>query len=132
MPSNLQKSEVVIARILKRLIDKGLQDSMLSFRSLDLDEEYEAFFKTCFIWLIDEGFVRSATNMESINSAFHAYDPVLTSKGFTVLGRHLELKDGAVTVASVVEETSSRKQSLASVGDFFGGLLGGFTKSIGS
>ena len=86
MGSNLEKSEVVIAKILKLLMDQGLKDSMMSFRSLNLEEEYEPFFKTCFLWLIAEGLVRSSTNSESITSIFHAYGPVLTAKGFSVLG----------------------------------------------
>ena len=132
MGSNLEKSEVVIAKILKLLMDQGLKDSMMSFRSLNLEEEYEPFFKTCFLWLIAEGLVRSSTNSESITSIFHAYGPVLTAKGFSVLGNRLVLKEGEVTIARVVEETSSSDKSYSGLGDFFGGLLGGLTKSLSS
>ncbi len=132
MATNIQKSEVVIARILKHLMDNGLQQSMMSFNTLELDNEYEAFFKTSFMWLIHEGMVRSSTNIESITSVFHAYDPVLSGQGFAALGRNLEANGGSITMATAVKETSSSKQSYSGLGDFFGGILGGFTKSMGS
>ena len=109
MQSNLEKSEVVIATILKLLLDKGLQGSMLSFKSLDLPGEYEPFFKTCFLWLVFEGLVRSSNNIESINSAFHAYDPVLTAKGFSTLGHDIFINGNKEALATAVESISRSK-----------------------
>jgi hypothetical protein len=125
-------SEIVIAKILSVLMENGLKESLLSFRSLDLSDEYEPFFKTSFLWLIDEALVRSSTNIESITSAFHAYDPVLTAKGFAILGSKLQVRDGQVALAEVVEEKASNSGTYTGIGDFLGGLLGGFTKSMGS
>ena len=132
MASNLEKSEVVIARILKLLMDRGLQDSMMTFGSLELSDDYEPFFKTSFVWLMHEGFIRATSNSEFVNSAFHGYGPVLTAKGFAMLGNKLELNGEQITIASAVEETSKSGVSASGLGDFFGGLLGGFTKSISS
>jgi hypothetical protein len=130
--SNLEKTELVIAKILSVLMENGLKESTLVFRTLDLSDDYEPFFKTCFLWLIDEGLVRSRTNILSIGSAFHAYDPVLTAKGFAVLGSKLLFKDGQVALASVVEDKATDSGMYTGIGDFLGGLLGGYTKSIGS
>ena len=132
MQSNLEKTELVIAKILSLLMENGLKESMLSFGSIDLSSDYEPFFKTSFLWLIDEGLVRSRTNMESITSAFHAYDPVLTAKGFSVLGSKLQFHGGKVALAAIVEDKAANAGMYTGVGDFLGGLLGGFTKSVGS
>jgi hypothetical protein len=130
--SNIKKSEIVIAKILTLLMERGLSHSMMTFRCLGLESEYEPFFKTSFLWLVDEGLVRSKNNIESITSVFHAYDPVLTAKGFALLGTRLTSQDGEITIAQAVEETASSQRSFAGLGDFLGGLLGGFTKSIGN
>ena len=130
--SNLAKTELVLARILALLMEQGLKGSTLTFGSLNLDPEYEPFFKTCFLWLIDEGLVRSRTNLESISSAFHSYDPVLTARGFAVLGSNLRVNDGQVSLAKIVEDKAASSGMYTGVGDFLGGLFGGFTKSISS
>jgi hypothetical protein len=130
--SNLAKSELVLARILSLLMEHGLKGSTLTFGSLNLDSDYEPYFKTCFLWLLDEGLVRSRTNLESISSVFHAYDPVLTAKGFSFLGSHLQVDNGQVSLAKIVEDKASSTGMYTGVGDFLGGLFGGFTKSISS
>jgi hypothetical protein len=132
MTSNIAKSEVVIAKILKLLMETGLKDTTVSFRSLDLADEYEPFFQTCFIWLIDEGLIRSKTNIDSVSSAFHSYGPVLTSRGFAVLGKQIEVNGAKMTIATAIDQTSRGQKSATFVGDFVGGMLGGFTKSISS
>jgi len=132
LQSNLAKSELVLAKILTLLMEQGLKGSMLTFRSLNLEPDYEPFFKICFLWLVDEGLVRAKDNQESITSVFHVYDPVLTGKGFSVMGSRLQVDGETVRIAKVVEDRAANATGYTGLGDFLGGVLGGFTKSIGS
>ncbi len=132
MSISIEKSELVIARILSFLIDNGLQDSRLSFKNLSLLPEYQPFFQTCIKWLIDEDYVRVTWLVDSISSEFHVCGAVLTSKGFAILGHKFSVNGGHVTAAQLVKEKSEGAANMTGIGDFLGGILGGFTKSLGS
>lgn len=134
--SDLEKSEIVIARILNLVMEWGLQECSLQFEELELDEEYATFFFPCIDWLMAEGILRakevilysSATTVAGGEVIW----PQLTSYGFRVLGAEINLGENTQTLASAVEVVSKTKRSYAPLGDFLGGLLGGFTKSMNS
>ena len=132
MSVSIEKSELVIARILSFLVGNGLQESQLSFKTLNLPVEYQPFFQTCIRWLIDEDFIRVTRLVDSISSMFHVYGAVLTSKGFAILGHKFSINGGDVTAAQLVKEKSEGAANISGIGDFLGGILGGFTKSLGS
>jgi len=131
---DLQKSEILIAKILDTLMQKGIQEWHLSFDLLALGEEYEPFYYPCVDWLVEEGVIR----VGSINRTLGGYasgsirNPALTSFGMQILGHDLKIGDENQRVSEVVRKISSEGRSFSQAGDFFGGLLGGFTKSIGS
>lgn len=131
--NNLEKSEVVIARILEKLLEQGIRDvGLFGFTDLDMDQTNEPFFGGCIKWLIGEGIIKVEDVSELINGDIHVVNPVLTSNGFALLGRTVSIGRQIVAVADVVRAKSQGSTSYSGLGDFLGGLLGGFTKSIGS
>jgi hypothetical protein len=129
---NLQKSELVISKILEHLLQTGLQAGVaLNFQNLNLDEDFEPFFVGCCRWLLEEEIVR-CTNAHQVVRAAPMVNPVITAKGFALLGQPFVQGDDGSRVGDAVKEVASGNRNYAGFGDFFGGLLGGFTKSMGS
>lgn len=127
---NLQKSEVVISKILQDLVETGLQyGTALEFEELELGVEFKPFFVGCCLWLIEEGIVR-CTNEHQVIQGMPMVNPVITAKGFTLLGQPFAGTEEGNRVGDAVKEVASGNKNYAGIGDFFGGLLGGFTKSI--
>jgi hypothetical protein len=129
---NTEKSEVVIAKILEKIMEFGLQNADLEYSELELDESYRPFFTTCCDWLIDEGLIRTVKHVKFLNNTSELYGVVLTSYGFAVLGQKIAGLDKEIAVSEAVKQVADNKAGLSQYGDFFGGLLGGFTKSLGS
>lgn len=135
--NNLEKSEVVIARILALLMESGIQECTLKFEELDLDpDEFGSFFFPCVQWLVDEGVirVRSSQRYQSPIYGGTITAPTLTSRGLNLLGQKLNLGEehNIETLSDRVQTVSNQGADYSGIGDFFGGILGGFTKSMGS
>lgn len=132
--NNLQRSEIVIAKILDHLSELGLQEQLLSFSDLELEDDFGEFFFPCIEWLAAEGVIRhdGIGRLLGGRALGHVQNPVLTSFGFKALGTTIAIGERSETLAGAVKKVSTDKQSFAQIGDFLGGLLGGFTKSIGS
>jgi len=128
---DLQKSELVIAKILNHLMELGIQRGLVDFTEVIDDPALEPFVSSCFYWLDAEGIVR-ARNYAETKDSFSVVSPSLTSHGYELLGKSFQLKESKVSMSQAVKEVSSGEQSYSQYGDFFGGLLGGFTKSLGS
>jgi hypothetical protein len=128
---NLQKSEAVIARILAHLAENGLQATELNHDTLQLGAELQPFFEICYDWLEAEGIVRSSKVVKAAGGEIWIFNPVITANGFRLLGQGVILGGEEKSLGTAVKEVSSGR-SYSSLGDFFGGLLGGFTRSISS
>ncbi|WP_217639275.1 hypothetical protein [Salinihabitans flavidus] len=59
------------------------------------------------------------------------FQPVLTSYGMSVLGQKLRIADAEMQLSEAVENVSAGHASYARVGNFTGGLIASFIKSIG-
>lgn len=129
---NIEKSEVVIARILSKVLEFGLQDAGLEFKELELGDSYAPFFSTCVDWLVAEGLIRVGTHIKTKDGECFLAGITLTSHGFAVLGQEISGTDRGETVADAVKQVTDSGAGYSGVGDFIGGLLGGFTKSISS
>jgi hypothetical protein len=135
---NIEKSELVIATILRILVERGIAASEMEFSSLGLPDSFFPFFATCFRWLQSEGIVRAekvaAMSGDDSDDAvdLYIYNPTLTSRGFTLLGQSIKVGNTETTVAKAVETRASGQTTGWQIGDLVGGVLGGFTKSIGS
>ena len=129
---NLQKSEKVIAVLLANLIERGLKHGTVSMHNLGLPNGCEEFLYPSAIWLGDEGIIRFQDISSTFDGAVDLINPVLTSHGFNLMQKQLEIGGQTTSIGSAVKEVANEKRSFAQMGDFFGGVLGGFTKSIGS
>jgi hypothetical protein len=130
--TNQEKSELVIARILSYLVDRGIREVTLDFEKLELEPSFEDFFAPCLRWLQDEGLIRWAgVKMDSpVPMRFGGH--VLTARGYFILGHALTVDGRDLTAAEVIKARSAGSTSQTGLGDFLGGVLGGFTKSMGS
>ena len=134
--NNTEKSELVIARILHFLMERGIQEGLVEFSELNLDEELADFFFPCFVWLEREGLVTSHKvdrySSNKTRAGGHIVNPSLTSHGYAVLGGIIVIGDQSYSASEAVAQVSEKGRSYSGIGDFFGGLLGGLTKSLGS
>ena len=132
--TNLQKSELVISRILKHLLDHGLQQgTQLIFDDLDLPQDYGSIYNGCCVWLIEEGIIRCTNTSQAIGGGnLGMISPMITAKGFALLDQPLVVGDDEIRVGQAVKEVAGGQINYAGIGDFIGGVLGGFTKSMGS
>lgn len=131
MLNDLQKSEVVIAKILAHLAETGLKPTELTNETLNLDAELEPFFLTCYEWLEAENIVRSKEILRFLDGEVSILGPTITAYGFSLLAQGVILGGHQQTVGKAVGEVASGR-SYSQIGDFFGGLLGGLTKALGS
>jgi hypothetical protein len=135
---NLEKSEIVIARILNLLLERGIRGGDLEFSDLSLDDDFLHFFAACFRWLIDEGIVRAqkVTDIPVDEQAgmddLYVYNPTITAHGFNVLGRSVVIGTETLAASIVVQRVSANDQSYSGFGDFAGGFVGGLLKVLGS
>lgn len=131
--TNLQKSELVISKILERLLELGLQQgTLLSFEDLGLPKEYAPIYNGCCAWLIEEGVIRCADSAQAMRGNLRMISPMITSRGFALLDQPFGVGDDRIRVGQAVKEVAGGQGNYAGIGDFVGGVLGGFTKSMGS
>lgn len=129
---NIEKSEIVIAGILNKALEFGLQQNDLRFEELELSNEFAPYFATCVDWLIAEGLIRVGNHQKVLSGMSFVLNISLTSYGFAVLGRKLTIGGEEMEIGQAVKKVASSGSGYSGAGDFFGGLLGGFTKSISS
>lgn len=126
---NIEKSEVVIARILSKSLDSGIKNNDLEFEDLELPDDYAPYFTTCIDWLINENLIRVA-NHHKYKGGSLVLDITLTSYGFTVMGQKFLVSDEDISIGQAVKKVSESQSGYSRSGDFVGGVLGGFSKSI--
>ena len=132
--TGIQKSELVIAKILELLMEWGVRSCDLEFQELKLDNEYAPYFFPCVVWLRDEGIIRTGDLMQFLDGpgAGIVSNPVLTSYGMNLMGKEIFVGAGKKSIGQRVKEVSEGKVDYHRIGDAFGGILGGFTKSVSS
>lgn len=131
--SNLQKSEKLIADILLKLAENGVRKTNIGTPGFwakptvpDAD-----FFENAIEWLVSDGVIQSEGIMTGSEGPHELYSEcVLTSYGFKVLER--DFGGDGTKLAVAIKNTSEGGRSYANIGDLFGGILGGFTKSMGN
>lgn len=130
--SNIQKSELVIAKILGLLMEWGLAESKLEFSELELNQDFEVFFDTCIEWLISEGIIRVQSMHKVIESPAFIVGPTLTAYGFQLMGKPILIGETSTTVGEAVQKVAKEASYYTSLGDFGGGFFGGLLKSLGN
>ena len=129
----VEKSEQVIAKILSMAMERGITHSQLRFADLQLDEEFADHFFPCLEWLEAEGIIRIGQYARTMGGVANGavMNPVLTARGFALLGREVDLGDGAKRLSESVRSVSAGNATYAKAGNFTGGLLASFIKSMG-
>ncbi|MEM7488313.1 MAG: hypothetical protein AAF390_04220 [Pseudomonadota bacterium] len=130
---NLGKSEVVVAKVLNLLMEWGIRECELRFSELDLSEDYAPFFYPCIMWLEAEGVIRVREYHRTMGGTASGLvdQPVLTSYGLSILGAKFNPGKSDEKVAEAVSDVSAGNGSYARAGNFAGGLLASFIKSMG-
>jgi hypothetical protein len=124
-----EKSERMVAAIISRLAKNGVVRVDFEIRDLDQEDliEERELFVDAFIWLENEGVVWSNTKHRFLLGGATAMGFTLTSYGYRLLNSRFE---GDLTLNRAVERVVDTRKSYSGAGDFIGGILGGFTKSI--
>ena len=131
---DIQKSEVVISKILSLLMEWGIQECRLEFHELELDESYAVFFFPCINWLESEGVIRCDEVQPYLDGPGKGFvlRPVLTSYGMRIMASKANLPGlDSQPVSRAVEEVKAGNAQYAKAGNFTGGLLAAFIKSFG-
>ena len=129
--NNLEISAKVISAILAKLLQIGIQEYSLSTEDFKLETQEARFLRPCFDWLASEGLVSYANTAHTKDTSCWI-NPVLTSRGFAVLGSKMSFDGTEATLAEVVEPRTEISGNYTKIGDLLGSALGGFLKSIGS
>jgi hypothetical protein len=128
---DLEKSERTISLILAYMVPHGVRRVKFTVDDLSLGQDREDIdlFVDALVWLSSEGIIR----YDSIfSSPIGVSDCVVTAYGYSLLGQILRIGGSEQSVGGAIKKVSEGKASYSNLGDFFGGLLGGFTKSLGS
>lgn len=129
--NDLEASEVIAARIITRLAPLGVNRVTLTLQQIDPKGEMqfsERLFIDAMHWLSEEGILRF--EMERHTSQVRMKGCVLTAYGFSLLGRKFSLNGRSQTVGESIKNVEDNSAGYSNLGNFFGGLLGAFTKSI--
>lgn len=123
MQDDLIESERLIGAILSKLSRSGVKRVSLSAQEFGVDRH---FLQDAVIWLSREKLIKAD------GGHFDGYlQCALTAKGFSLLGQTFRIDGGEVHLVEAVRRVGSGEESYAKAGNFFGGLLGAFTKSVG-
>jgi len=112
--------------------ETNLQKSELALEDLELPDDDSATFNGCCDWLMEEGIIRCSNSTRLLNGSIAMINPKITSKGFALLDQPFNLGTDPIRVGQAVKEIAGGRRNYAGIGDLIGGLLGGFTKSMGS
>lgn len=130
--SRLEASKVIVAEMISFLEGNGVVPSTIhvsDFRPNYTTDDAD-LFRAAVSWLVSESVVRLRGDPipDTEDDTSH-YEVVLTSFGFSALMRQLA---GDLTLRDQLRQARDGQRSWSGVGDLLGGVLGGFTKSIGN
>lgn len=128
---NLEKSELVIVKILGLLMEWGLTDAKMEFRELELDKEFRPFFATCIEWLVSEGLIRVRNVHKFMDGTAVIVGPTLTAHGLSLMGKPIRVGEVDTTIGAAVKQTAKETKFYTGLGDIGGGFVGGLLKSLG-
>lgn len=130
----LERSNLVLAKILDLAMQNGISHWELSFAQLGLSEEFQTHFFPCVRWLEAEGLIRAEKYVTPLGGFAIGFviNVTLTSRGMAVLGQKVTVGGGEEEFAETVRRVSEGKVDYHRIGDAIGGLIGGLIKSVGS
>lgn len=129
---NMRKSERVIALVLHYLLSSGFQLGHLRLEDLNLDEELKPFLPGCIQWMLNERLIHCENGSIVRSVDVRLINPMVSSLGLSAMNQKVDLGTGEQTIGSIVQRVGEGDRSFSKIGDFLGGLIGGFTKSMGN
>ena len=130
--SKREQSVFMIARIVERLAENGVIEESLSSHDLIVDNptnDEVQLFVDAIKWLRSEGVIRADQGYSGSRALEVVFDASLTSKGHWLLDQRLT---NDLTLGAAIRNVNRSEPSATGIGDFIGGILGGFTKSVSS
>ncbi|MGV8988631.1 MAG: hypothetical protein ACOH2H_20400 [Cypionkella sp.] len=127
--SKRDESAIMVAKLVNQLSENGLAKTEVASRDFlpeGADQKQIQLFADTVKWLQDEGVVRDHDSYADGLGGI-VFDLVLTSRGFWLLDQKFS---GDLTLGSAISKVAKNEPMTAGLGDFVGGILGGFTKSI--
>ncbi|CTQ42698.1 hypothetical protein [Roseibium aggregatum] len=142
MPTTLDKHQEIIGRMMKGLVDSGLEkigfgDHMaLEFLGLNTDQDAPKNSEIADVvsWMISEGLIRSDAGPDQsywrMGGGFLFPGLQLTSKGLAALD---VIRSQEEKLSHQIDKPKGELSpaTYTKLGSLIGGILGGFTKSIG-
>ena len=130
----MEKSNLVLAKVLDLAMQNGISHWRLTFNDLHLDaQEYDGFFYPCIEWLEAEGLIRVGEYARDLGGIAdgEVHNISLTSRGMALLGQTIDVNGQNEKLSETVKKVSEGRVDYHRIGDAVGGILGGFTKSMG-
>jgi hypothetical protein len=128
----MERSNLVLAKVLDLAMENGLAHWSLSFSDLNLGPEYSTHFYPCIEWLEREGLIRVGDYARTLGGLANGSveNIALTSRGMAILGQTVEINSQPEQLSSAVRKASEGRVDYHRVLDAIGGLLGGIIKSV--
>lgn len=129
--SNLERSEKAIAVFLQYLVETGLRPNKFKTNTLELQSDLAPFLVGAIQWLIHEKIIHLENGSIVRDGEIMLINPMLSAKGFALLSSDFKFGDASLKLGDAVEKVSLGHSSFAKAGNFTGGLLASFIKSLG-
>ncbi|MDR0809002.1 MAG: hypothetical protein LBE86_07745 [Gemmobacter sp.] len=128
----MERTNIMLAKILDRAMSNGVSHWTLEFGDLGLSDEFGTYFFPCIEWLEAEGLIRVGACDRLLGgvAAGCARNIALTAKGMAVLGAQIDVQGRREPLSVSVKQVSEGKVDYNRIGDAIGGLIGGFLKSM--
>lgn len=139
--SNIQRHYEIIGRILSFLVNQGLRridfdpsGASEIMESSESDDEFMKTFTDVLRWMHEEGLIRAANISETMDGVAFFIGVQLTAKGIAVIQADPGDPELGTSIEKRVTETRGSLDAsvFTKIGSFVGGMLGGFTKAVGS
>jgi hypothetical protein len=132
--SAMEKTSLVLAKILDLALKNGVSHWSLQFSDLELDDGYKTYFFPCIEWLEAEGIIRVDRYSKTLGGVANGtvQNISLTSLGMSILGKEVEINGYHERLSETVGKVSQGKVDFHRIGDTIGGLIGGLIKSVGN
>jgi hypothetical protein len=127
----MEKTDLVLAKILDLALQKGVSHWSLSFKDLGLTDDHGTYFYPCAEWLESEGLIRVGEYARTMGGIANGSieNISLTSKGMAVLGQDVVINGTQEKLSSTIRKVSEGKVDYHRIGDAIGGIIGGAIKS---
>lgn len=137
-PNNLEAQSLIVASILRVLLEGGIAKSSLYAEQFLSDIRKAGYpdpvnsnglFSDIMDWLRDEGVIRFGQVADDGNGGDLFCDVVITGYGMRLLGTKIKSLSGTSAADAIMADRNASAPQLVKLGGLIGGVIGGFAKS---